>query len=386
METANNRTPRSDAANRSASDVWAQRRDVAWAILGWGALVAAALWLAGHVLSTLIVLVIGALLAYALVPVVAALERVMPRWLAITLTYICLLIVLAAVLSLVVSSLITQITGLATQISTALSPSNSNSIRNALLRLGLTDNQITQAGSYAAGQLASLAGGLAPILAGALSGVFDLIVVIVLSIYFMVDGRRVARWLHTGLPLSYRRRSALIADTIERVAGGYIRGQLILCGSIGILVGLGMWVLDVPFAALLGVLAFFLEFIPFLGPPISAAFAVLLAWPQGWLTVGLILAWFVLIHILEGYVLQPRLVGHSVGVNPTIMILAALGGGEVFGVWGALFAAPVAGVAQALLIAVWHNWHDQHPEEFPEDRVPPSRAEGTETPAETQPV
>jgi predicted PurR-regulated permease PerM len=363
METANDKAPRP----HSAGSVWGRRRDIALAILGWGAIIAAALWLAGHVLSTLIIMALGALLAYALVPVVTSLERIIPRWLAITLTYIGLLIVLAAVLSLVVSSLITQITGLAAQITAALSASQPGAnapLYSTLLRLGLTADQINGARDYAAAQLASAAGGLAPFLAGALTGVFDLIVVIVLSIYFMADGQRVSRWMHTGLPLTYRHRGALITDTIERVAGGYIRGQLILCGSIGLLVGLGMWALGVPFAALLGVLAFFLEFIPFLGPPISAAFAVLLAWPQGWLTIGLILAWFVLIHILEGYVLQPRLVGHSVGVNPTIMILAALAGGEVFGLWGALFAAPVAGVAQSLLIAIWHNWRDQHPEEF----------------------
>jgi predicted PurR-regulated permease PerM len=87
-------------------------------------------------------------------------------------------------------------------------------------------------------------------------------------------------------------------------------------------------------------------------------------------TIALVLGWFILIHILEGYVLQPRLVGHSVGVQPTILILAALGAGEVFGLWGALFAAPVAGIALPLITAVWRSWRTQHPEQYPADGEP----------------
>jgi predicted PurR-regulated permease PerM len=347
--------------------IWARRRDVAWAIVGWAAIVAASLWLAGHILHTIVIVTIAALLAYALAPLAAILARYIPRWSAITLVYIGLLIVLATVSSLVISSLITQITGLAAQVSAALSPSHPGGnapLYTTLLKLGLSPDQITAARNYATSQIASAAGGLAPFLVGAVSGLFDLIIVIVLSIYLLVDGRGVSTWMRSGLPSAIRRRSIVVAAIIERVAGGYIRGQMILCGSIALLVGLGMWALGVPFAALLGVLAFFLEFIPFIGPPISAAFAVLLAWPLGFVTIGLVLGWFIIIHILEGYVLQPRLVGHSVGVNPTILIVAALGAGEVFGLWGALFAAPVAGVAQSLLAAFWQNWRAQHPEQF----------------------
>ncbi|HEX9037064.1 MAG TPA: AI-2E family transporter [Ktedonobacterales bacterium] len=376
-----------------ASGIWARRRDVAWAILGWGTLIAAGLWLAGHILHTLVIVAIASLLAYALVPVATFLSRVMPRWLAITLVYVTLLVVLVGISSLIISSLIVQITGLAAQISSALSPSHPGGeapLYSALLKLGLTNDQITAARNYATDQAAAAAGGLAPFLAGAVGAMFDIVIVIVLSIYLMADGREFGEWLRSGLPSAVRWRSALVTGTVERVAGGYIRGQMILCGSIALLVGVGMWVLGVPFAALLGVLAFFLEFIPFIGPPISAAIAVLLAWPMGWLTIGLVLGWFVIIHIVEGYVLQPRLVGHSVGVHPTILIIAALGAGEVFGLWGALFAAPLAGVAQSLIATFWRNWRLQHPEQFPTKTesvdAAPGDAEAEQTASEARPT
>lgn len=367
MDTPTYGAPSPEMTRDEHATVWARRRDVAWATLGWGAIIAACLWLAGHILHTIVIVAIAALLAYALAPVATFLARFIPRWAAITIVYIGLFVVLATVSSLIVSSLIVQITGLAGQVSVALSPSHPGGnapLYNTLLKLGLNAQQVTAARDYATNQIANAAGGLAPFLVGAVSGLFDMIIVIVLSIYLMADGRTFPAWLRTGLPRVFRSRGLLVSHTIERVAGGYIRGQMILCGSIALLVGLGMWALGVPFAALLGVLAFFLEFIPFIGPPISAAFAILLAWPLGGLTIGLVIGWFIVIHILEGYVLQPRLVGHSVGVHPTVLIIAALGAGEVFGLWGALFAAPVAGVAQSLLAAVWHTWRADHPDQF----------------------
>ncbi len=380
MDTSRNGTPNPIRPPDSSGDAWARRRDVAWAILGWGAIVAACLWLAGHVIHSLMIVAIAALLAYAMVPLVSGLRRFMPRWAAISLVYFALVALLATVSSLVVTSLITQISGLANQITSLLSPSHPGGnapLFDALLKLGLTSSQITAARDFATAQLTTAVGGLAPFLAGAISAVFDMLVVIGLSIYLLVDGQRFAAWLRTGMPLSQRARGMLVLETLERVAGGYIRGQMIMCSSIGILVGLGLWALGVPFAALLGVAAFFLEFIPFIGPPISAAFAVLLAWPQGWGTIALLLGWFVIIHIVEGYILQPRLVGHSIGVNPTILILAALGAGEVFGLWGALFAAPVAGVAQSLLVAVWQSWRTRRPDQFPQDEASEGEAKPT---------
>lgn len=367
-----------------ATNVWAWRRDVALAILAWSAIVAAGLWLAGHVTRTLLIIAIAALLSYALTPLVATLRRAMPRWAAIAIVYVVLLVLLAGISSLVVSSLIPQVTDLATQISSALSPTQpggSTPLYQSLLRLGLTAQQISAGGTWVTQQLASAAGGLAPFLTGALSAAFDILVVVVVSVYMLIDGNRLIRWLRTGLPLDQRDRGMFIADTIERVAGGYIRGQLVMCLAMGILVGLGLWVLGVPFAALLGVLAFFLEFIPFIGPPVAAAFAVLLAWPQGWLTIAVLLGWFVILHILEGYVLQPRLVGESVGLHPAVSILAVLAAGEVFGLWGALFAAPVAGIAQSFMEAVWRSWRIAHPDQFPATTAEDDAEEGTDVEA-----
>jgi predicted PurR-regulated permease PerM len=151
---------------------------------------------------------------------------------------------------------------------------------------------------------------------------------------------------------------------LQRVVGGYIRGQLIMCGLIGVLVGAGMYVIGVPFALLLGVLAFVLEFIPVLGTLTSGAICVLLALTRGWLVAVIVLAYFIVVHIIEGDVVGPRIVGKTIGLHPVVSMAALIAGAELFGIPGALLASPVAGVIQAFLVAIWTEWRETHPKEF----------------------
>ena len=125
-----------------------------------------------------------------------------------------------------------------------------------------------------------------------------------------------------------------------------------------------MTLLHVPYALLLGVVAFVLEFIPVLGTLVSGAVCVLLALTQGWLIAVFVLAYFVGVHIIEGDVVGPRIVGKAIGLHPVVSLAALVAGAELFGIWGALFASPIAGVIQALLVAVWTEWRETHPQEF----------------------
>ena len=119
-----------------------------------------------------------------------------------------------------------------------------------------------------------------------------------------------------------------------------------------------------PFALLLGVLAFVLEFIPVLGTIVSGAICVLLALSKGWVIALIVLAYFVVVHVIEGDVLGPRIVGKTIGLHPVVSLTALIAGAELFGIAGALFASPVAGVIQALLVAIWVEWRATHPREF----------------------
>lgn len=346
---------------------WAHRRDVGLALLAWLALIGVALWLAAHVVRALLIVVIASLLAYALSPAVARLRRWLPRWLAILLVYVGLLGVLGVIGYFVVTTAVAQLGGLV-QLAQQQLRGGQNGAPSPLVQrledLGIPRDQIDAVGSAAVAQLRTAGGEVVPVVTGVLNGTLDTVLILVLSVYLLIDGARVSVWLRGGTPLRHRRRIVSLLDTFQRIVGGYIRGQVALALLIGALVGIGMLALGVPYAILLGVLAFVLEFIPILGTLVSGAICVLVALTQGFLLAAVVLLYFVVVHVIEGDVVGPRIVGKAVGLHPVLSIVALVAGAEVFGIWGALLASPVAGVAQAVVVDLWIEWRKGHAAEF----------------------
>ena len=92
---------------------------------------------------------------------------------------------------------------------------------------------------------------------------------------------------------------------------------------------------------------------------------VLIALSEGWLVAVGVLIYFIVVHVFEGDIVGPRILGKAVGLHPALSLVALIAGAELFGIWGAVLAAPLAGLIQALLIAIWQNWRETHPEQFP---------------------
>ncbi|GAC1627848.1 MAG: hypothetical protein NVS4B7_17160 [Ktedonobacteraceae bacterium] len=379
--------PRAEAP----TSAWARRRDIPIAILAWTALAAVLLWGAGHIARTLLLLVVAALLAYALAPGVKLLERVMPRFLAILIMYIIVLGVVSLLIYFVVSTAIQQVGTLSTFVQYWLTPKSNGQLtplEQFLQSFGISQSQIVSTRNQIIAGIEGIASGTLPLLTGFFDFLLDVVVVAVLSIYFLIDGSRITTWFRTNMPQAAQ--ANFLLDTLQRVVGGYIRGQVLLSVLIGVLVGGGLTVFHVPYALLLGVLAFILEFIPILGTLVSGLICTLVALTQGWLIALGILIYFIVVHILEGDVIGPRIVGKAVGLHPIVSIAALIAGAELFGIVGALFASPLAGVLQALLIALWIHWRETRPEQFEEakgviaDKIEASLSDKSSHISETQ--
>ncbi|MFL5627267.1 MAG: AI-2E family transporter [Ktedonobacteraceae bacterium] len=360
--------PPTDSHSR-LREKWKLRRDIPLAILAWIAVIAVILWAMGHIVRSLLLLAIGSLLAYALAPAVKLLQRVMPRFLAILIVYLLVLSCFSLLIYLVINTAAHQVVMLAHFIREQLTAVNGQAapLEQTLISLGISQDQINAVRQQVISQSEGFAVSAVPLLRSIFDFVLDTIIVAVLSIYLLVDGTRLSRWLRTNMPLPQQGRVHFFLDTLERVVGGYIRGQFILALLIGVLVGLGMALLGVPFAVLLGVLAFIFAFVPVLGTFISGAACVLLALTKGWVWAVIVLAYFIGIHIFEGDIVGPRIVGKAIGLHPIISLVALIAGAELFGIWGAIFASPLAGIIQAMLIAFWLEWRETHPEQFKQE-------------------
>lgn len=374
---------------------WLRRVGLPLVILAWTGVALLILWLAGHVIQALLLLTFAALFAYALAPAVKFLGHVMPRVLAILLVYLVALGVLSALLYLIVRTAIGQVIALSEYVRFLLTPGTSGQLtplEQTLRALGLSQSQIVAARDQVVSSIEGLAGSVVPLLTGLVSAVLDVILVAALSIYLLASGSRVSDWLRRNMPHQQQGNMRLLLDTLQRVVGGYIRGQTLLCALIGVLVGVGMQVIGVPFALLLGVLAFVFGFIPVLGTLVSGAICVLLALTKGWVIALIVLGYFVLVHVIEADVVGPRLAGKAIGVHPVVSLAALIAGAELFGITGALLAPPVAGVLQALLVTSWTEWRAARPQAFQrahdvrvEDHAEKREAHAVETPGEPAP-
>ena len=387
-----NPRPRMTRDNDSAAVIatWMRRCGLPFAILAWTGVVLLLLWLVGHVIQTLLLLTLATLLAYALAPAVAFLAQVMPRFLAILIVYLIVLGALSAVLYLIVRTAIVQFVSLGDYVRLLLTPRTTGQLtplEQAAQSFGISPSQIATARDQVVASIQGFAGSVVPLLTGLVGAVLDVVLVAVLSIYLLADGARVFNWLRRNMPQQQQGRMRFLLDTLQRVVGGYLRGQILLCGLLGLLVGIGMQLIGVPYALLLGVLAFIFGFIPVLGTLASGAICVLLALPLGWVRAVIVLVYFVIVHIIEGDVVGPRIVGKSIGLHPVVSLAALLAGAELFGIAGALFASPVAGVLQAFLVAIWLEWRATHLHQFPnaQDDIAETEAVIAEIPGDAEP-
>jgi predicted PurR-regulated permease PerM len=346
-----------------------QRRDLPLTILAWIGVTAVIFFILQKIWSAIVIFIFASVIAYLFFPAMKFLEKFIPRLLAIFILYTILLLGFGVFLFFFLRIAILQTIALIPVIQKIFIPSSPKQVTPIyeFFRIfGISRNVLTTVGTDLAQYIEPFATDIVPIIGNFFSSIFSIFIVIVISIYLLLDGERIAQWLGNkhNIPLSQRGKTQFLINTLHHVVGSYIRGQLLLSIIIGVLVGLGMALFQVPYALLLGILAFFMEFVPILGIFISGGACMLLALTHGWLIAVLVLAYFIGIHIVEADILGPRIVGKALGIHPLVSLLAIFAASEVFGVYGILFAAPAIGLLQAICTAIWHNWKRHHPQEF----------------------
>ncbi|MEL6903682.1 MAG: AI-2E family transporter, partial [Cyanobacteria bacterium J06606_4] len=183
-----------------------------------------------------------------------------------------------------------------------------------------------------------------------LGTLLSLVLAIFISGYMLADSRTLTTNFVRLLPQPWDQRVSQQLPTIGDRIGGYIRGRLIVSATLALVTGVGLSFLGLKdFAIGLGAIAGVTNLIPFLGPILGAIPALVVAIPQGgWLVLWVIL-FYIVIQNIETYILDPLLVGSSVGVHPLYQLLAVLGGTQVLGIVGALIVPPwIAGGAVLL--------------------------------------
>ena len=306
-----------------------------------------------HLVDLLILVFVALVIAATIRPMKSALRRRgIPKGLAVLLIYLGILGVLVALFVLVIPVLIDQggalIRGLP-QVYASLVSSFENSsidfIRTLPQRLPTGDQLATQLEAASGPILTSVLG----IGASVLAFLGQLLSVIILSVYLTLDQSRLERFWLSLAPTNRRPEILSIWREIETRLGTYVRGELLLMTSIGVLAGLGYWAIGLPYPLALGVVAGLLEFVPMVGPTLGAVPAVLVALAISPQAALLVVLYSVVIQVTENNILVPRMMGKSVGVSPVMVIVAIFAFTSLLGIAGAFLAIPLAAVFQVLM-------------------------------------
>ncbi|PIZ95626.1 MAG: hypothetical protein COX81_00425 [Candidatus Magasanikbacteria bacterium CG_4_10_14_0_2_um_filter_37_12] len=178
---------------------------------------------------------------------------------------------------------------------------------------------------------------------GFFGGVFSLVLVLVMTFYMVAQDDPIKKILRSLAPDEYVPYLSQLFKKMRDKLGTWMRGQLILSLIIGAMVTVGLFLLGVKYAAVLGLLAGLFEFIPYLGPILAAIPALFFAFSQGGaIKFVFVLVMYIIIQQIENHLLVPKVMQRVVGLNPIVSIVAVLIGAKLAGVAGALLAIPVA--------------------------------------------
>ena len=182
-----------------------------------------------------------------------------------------------------------------------------------------------------------------------IGGAVDFFLVLFLVFYLLYDFQAVRTQVIEIIPSAKRPLAEELMKIVDTNVGTFIRGSLIRCLIVGVVTGIVLSVIGMPYALLLGVLAGIFNFILYLGPYIAAVPAVLLSLSPLTPSPLLIIAVYVGIQILDGMFLAPVVLGRIVKLRPITVIVAILAGGSLGGLLGMILAVPVAGMLKGIL-------------------------------------
>jgi predicted PurR-regulated permease PerM len=334
-----------------------------WFVL---ALILATGWLTWRLAPVITPFAISAGLAYLGDPMVDRLERLrffrwpISRTVSVVLVFLFMSALFGLVLLILVPLLTDQVRDLVRRAPEMLEWFVGTALPWVQARLGLDllqldpEHLIDTASAYWKEAGTALVGVLGSVSRGgqaALTWVMNLVLIPVVTFYLLRDWDRLVEGVRNLLPRSMEPAVSQVVREIDDVLGAFMRGQLMVMFALGLIYAIGLWLVGLDLAFIIGIGAGLLSIVPYLGTFIGVIAAVIAALFQfqDILHVVLVLAVFGVGQSMEGMVLTPKLVGDQIGLHPVAVIFAVLAGGQLFGFLGVLLALPVAAALNVLV-------------------------------------
>ncbi|QEC46782.1 AI-2E family transporter [Baekduia soli] len=316
----------------------------------------------------LLAFTIAGIVALILNPIVSFLQaRRLPRGLAILAVYVGLVLVVGGVGVLLANPVADQAQRFGDDVPRIIDDANSRladlqayfdrkGVNIEVKRQGETALQTLQ--EKVVGGTSDIVNFGTQILKSVVTTGLGLLLVIVLSVYMLIYGERIGAIVRRVMPPGDGTPADDFPTRIQRAVGGYLRGQTLFSIAMGCGAGLGMWVFGITgvfpdggtYAFAFGAWFGFMELVPFIGPFLGALPPLVVALIQDPLTAVWLAIFFTALQQLEGHVVAPYIFGHTLRINPLLVIFALLLGGEAYGFLGALLSLPIAAMLRETVV------------------------------------
>ncbi|MBI2623783.1 MAG: AI-2E family transporter [Candidatus Liptonbacteria bacterium] len=313
------------------------------------ALAAVVLALAYYLREILLLVFAAGVFAMAIDKPIDALEaRRLPRWLATFLIYGAIFLIFLGALALILPPLGIEVANIAVTYAPRIRDFfGEGGGASALLPVSFTLAGLIQ---NLSGAISGGAERAVQIFFALFGGTASFIVLLSLAFFLNLQDRGVRRFVHALTPRARQVEALELFGRIEAKVSAWLWGRIVISAIVGVLIFLGLYLIGVPYAFTLGVLSSVLNFIPFIGPVIAAIPAIFLAASQSlFAVVGTLIIFFVVNQVIEGFVLTPLLMKRALDLNPFLLLVALLIGGQLAGLLGVIIALPAAAIVFVLV-------------------------------------
>jgi putative heme transporter len=311
--------------------------------------------------KVLVIFIVAALIALILNPAVAFVQRKLPRGLAVLAVYVAFFLMVAGVGLLLANPISNQVESfsrnvphLVNQANKSLAElqqtANENGLHVHFIKQGHTALQtLGEKVVKGSSSIVSFGGGL---LTEAVTAGFDLILVFVLSVYMLLYGQQIGTIIRRLMPSGDGTPADDYPTLVQRAVARYVGGQLLFSFVMGATTALALFLFGVlgifpdgrKYAAVFGIFYGLMELVPYVGPILGALPAVLVALFNDPISALWVTLLFIGLQQIEGHIVAPQIFGHTLRINPLLVIFALLLGLQVHGIVGALIALPILAV------------------------------------------
>ncbi|WP_413527562.1 AI-2E family transporter [Marinilactibacillus psychrotolerans] len=202
--------------------------------------------------------------------------------------------------------------------------------------------------------------GVSTVVSSVTNVVITLVTFPLILFFLLKDEKKMSTAVLSAVPPKWREDILRISSEINSQVGAYIKGQLIIATSIGVMMFIGFLIIDLDYAGILAIIAGFTSIIPYIGPTLAFIPAVVIALMSSWTMVLLLIVVWIVVQFVDGNLIEPNVMGKQLNVHPLTIIVVLLVIGDLLGIFGLIFGVPIYAILKVIFVHFFQKFKERY--------------------------